>query len=85
LPYPPHEQHGDQERQTPIWRPVCRALTGRPTPQLGAAADELGEAVSGSRGGHKKKVFAAQKIGKPFMRATQKFLADSLEIKNRFF
>jgi hypothetical protein len=60
LPYPPLEQHGDQERQTPSWRPVSRTQTWRPAP-LAAAADELEKRILIFKRGAKQKSFCAAK------------------------
>jgi hypothetical protein len=78
LPYPPLEQQGDQERQTPTGARLP-GQRGRPAPHLDAAADELVEAVSRSRGAEKKKVFAAQKTSKALMRAIKNFWSTVLK------
>ena len=84
MPYPPLEQHGDHERQTPTGARFARPRLGRLTPHLGAAADELEKAKIFSRGMQIKKVFAAQKISKTLTRSTQKILIRALEIKTGF-
>src|SRR4029079_13248434 len=84
LPYPPLEQHGIKERQTPIWRPVCRAPTGAPDTARGAAADELEEPNPLSRGPFEKIVFALQKSSNTLTRPCGKIFEGSLESEIHF-
>jgi hypothetical protein len=75
---------GQRERQTPVRRPVGRAQRGRPAPHLDAAADELVEAVSGSRGADGKKSFCGAKNFENLIVSRLKILSAALEIKTGF-